>query len=309
MLADAGGGFASDAAPAAAGSFDLPYYDPFSDPTNAAYNPGGWTTDPSIANLEGVSSGSFYDPFSDPANAAYNPGGWTTNPSLAGLEGMSGAASSGNTFLDFAKKALGTPGVSQLLSGGLRTLGGVLGSRAQAGAVGDANQTLWNMYQQNRADLAGLRRDGDFARGNMVNMVTPGKQFDALSLDPGYNFRKEQGQEAIDARLRAGGKFYSGPAIKAGAEYNQNFATNEFGNVFNRNAALAGLGQTATNTTAQLGAGTAGQVANNQVDIGNARASGYATGAGGIANALDSYSSAQQFERLLDEFLKRRGTP
>ena len=221
----------------------------------------------------------------------------------AAAGGAGGATGSG--FFDLAKSALGTPGVSQLLSGGLQSLGGYLGSRAQANAVGDANNLLWRQYQQNREDLTPYRMAGYGALGGLVDMTTPGKQLDRLRLDPGYDFRLSEGQQALDSKLRAGGKFYSGTGIKAAADYNQNFASNEFNNAYNRLAALAGTGQSAANTTAQLGQNTAQQAANNTVDIGNARASGYGAIAGGLSGALNSYNNAQQTQQLFDLLSKR----
>ena len=64
--------------------------------------------------------------------------------------------------------------------------------------------------------------------------------------------------------------------------YNQNFATNEFGNVFNRNATLAGLGQVGTTAGVNAGTNYANNAANINMGAGNVRASGYM----GIANAL-----------------------
>lgn len=227
--------------------------------------------------------------------------------SAGGALGSSGAGSTatGSGFFDLAKSALGTPGVSQLLSGGLQSLGGYLGSRAQANAVGNANDLLWRQYQQNREDLTPYRMAGYGALGGLVDMTTPGKQLDRLRLDPGYDFRRSEGQQALDSKLRAGGKFYSGTGIKAAADYNQNFASNEFNNAYNRLAGLAGTGQAAANSTAQLGQNTANTMANNTVDIGNARASGYGAIAGGLSGALNSYQNAQQTQQLFDLLSKR----
>jgi hypothetical protein len=251
-----------------------------------------------------------YDPYTgDTVGAGNTPldsNYFTTNPSLdaPGYGGNPSGGSSGLTgadLLKFAQSGLG----SRLIGGGLNALGGYLGSRQQANAAGAANDLLWRQYVQNRDDLTPYRLAGYGALGNVVNMVTPGKQFDQMQLDPGYQFRKQEGQQALDNRLRAGGKFYSGSAIKAGADYNQNFASNEFDKVFNRNAAVAGIGQTATNTGAQLGSSTAQQMGNNTVDMGNARASGYVSGFGGVSNAINQYNNAQQTQQLIDLLSKR----
>jgi hypothetical protein len=55
--------------------------------------------------------------------------------------------------------------------------------------------------------------------------------------DPGYNFRMDEGNKGIDRQLAARGGLNSGSALKSIARYNQDFASNEFGNAFNRDSA------------------------------------------------------------------------
>lgn len=127
---------------------------------------------------------------------------------------------------------------------------------------------------------------GGGAPGTGGTVATSGQQlptaqqyqqnFNALiQADPGYNFRLQQGQQALDRQAAAGGRLFSGAQIKAGARYNQDYASNEFGNAYNRLASLAGLQQTSTgqinNQLQNLGTQT-GQALGN---IGDARASGY----------------------------------
>lgn len=314
MLADSGA-LASDAAGAGAGTFGEAAggFGGFGGGGGEFFFPGFEGGIPSTlsSSLPSFTQGAGAMSAADASsllNLGYTPAqisaaGGSSALSSLGFMGGGGGAAAGGSALSSLGDLLKAPGVTQALSGGLRAVGGLLGSRAQAGAVGDANNTLWNMYQQNRADMTPYRMAGYNALGNMVNMTTPGYKFE--NTDPGAAYRLDSANRALEMRQRAGGKFYSGPGLQGVAELNQNLASQEFGNAFNRNASLAGIGQTANNATAQLGANTAGQVANNQVDIGNARASGYASGLGGVAGALDTYSNAQQFEKLLDAVLKR----
>jgi len=77
-------------------------------------------------------------------------------------------------------------------------------------------------------------------------------------------------------RQAAGGQYMSGGAIREALRYNQNFATNEFNNIYNRLSSIAGFGPSvaansgsaAIQTGAQMGLGAASQGYN--------RASGYA---------------------------------
>ena len=52
--------------------------------------------------------------------------------------------------------------------------------------------------------------------------------------DPGYQFRLAEGNRAIDKGALARGDFYSGGTGKALVEYNQDMASQEYGNAYNR---------------------------------------------------------------------------
>ena len=116
-----------------------------------------------------------------------------------------------------------------------------------------------------------------------------------FTADPGYEFRLAEGARGINNSAAARGGVLSGAALKAASKYNQNFASNEYSNVynryntdqtnqFNRLASIAGVGQTANNAIASAGSNMANNVSQNQLSAGNARASGYV----GSANALNS---------------------
>lgn len=55
--------------------------------------------------------------------------------------------------------------------------------------------------------------------------------------DPGYEFRMAEGEKGINRSLAARGGFNSGAALKALDRYNQDYASNEFTNAYNRDAA------------------------------------------------------------------------
>jgi hypothetical protein len=131
------------------------------------------------------------------------------------------------------------------------------------------------------------------------------KNFTAADFqaDPGYQFRLDQGQNQIQSSAAARGGLLSGAAAKALTKYNQNFASNEYGNVynrfradqgdqFNRLASLAGVGQQATNATQQAGQNFASAAGNNAMYAGTARASGYTGAANSLNSTLGSASGA-----------------
>lgn len=97
-----------------------------------------------------------------------------------------------------------------------------------------------------------------------------------LAMDPGYQFRLKEGENALNSGWAAKGMLRSGAAAKAFQEYGQNYASNEFGNAYNRLSALAGIGQTVNQSNNALAQNYANNVSQNQLASGQARASSYA---------------------------------
>jgi hypothetical protein len=117
--------------------------------------------------------------------------------------------------------------------------------------------------------------------------------YSAFFKSPDYQFRKTEGMTGIGNAFSASGGAKSGNALKALAEFNSNLAAGEFGNYFNRQAALAGIGQTATNTSANAGIATGQIVGNALQNSADARASGVAGSANAIGAGLSG--AAQGF--------------
>jgi hypothetical protein len=134
-----------------------------------------------------------------------------------------------------------------------------------------------------------------------------------FTADPGYNFRLSEGAKALERSSAARGLLNSGGFAKGLTDYNQNFASNEFNNAYNRFNTnklnrynmLSGLsagGQQATNTAVQAGTSSANNISNILMNageqVGNARASGYAGWGqavnGGIGNALGLYYATKK---------------
>lgn len=111
---------------------------------------------------------------------------------------------------------------------------------------------------------------GTTALGKLQTGVdTPLDQSNVM-LDPGYQFGQKQGQLAIDRKTAAAGGRISGAALKAAAQFGNDYATTKYDAAYNRAnqarsdrlnrlAALAGLGQTATGQVTSAGLTTAGR--------------------------------------------------
>jgi len=137
--------------------------------------------------------------------------------------------------------------------------------------------------------------------------------------DPGYKFRLQQGMDALQNSAAAKGTLLTGGTAAGIQRYGQDYASNEYGNVYNRAlgeyqnsynifkqnqadqynrlAAISGLGQTAASQLGQFGAnaagnvgnilmGTAGQVGQQLGNAAAARATGYQNAGNIWGNAL-----------------------
>lgn len=185
---------------------------------------------------------------------------------------------------------------------GSAVIGAVASNRAsgrQSDAARRAGDISQNQFEQNRTDAAPWRAAGETALGQMSAGTAPGGDFQRdftladFQRDPGYQFRMDEGRRGVEASAAARGGALSGGALKGLERYSQGFASNEFGNAynrfnsdrdkrFNRLASVAGVGQTALRDVAQMGT----QNATLQGELGlqgaNARASGYV----GVANQI-----------------------
>jgi hypothetical protein len=174
------------------------------------------------------------------------------------------------------------------------------------------------MYQQTREDQAPYRQAGYNALAEMQRTsgnVPAAFKFGMsdFTADPGYGFRLSEGQKALDRQAAARGGLISGGALKAATRYGQDMGSQEFGNaynraltsyntdvarenqLYNRQAALSGIGQTATNLVGQAGQNYATGVGNTLgsygTNVGNLMTSaGAANAAGqvGMTNAINS---------------------
>lgn len=162
------------------------------------------------------------------------------------------------------------------------------------------DMTAYNSYQQqlleaqNRAKMPGIwgikgRQDLATLQANPLAMPTaqPTQQPAAggnalanptawLTQMPGYQFRLNQGLNAITGNAAARGMLNSGATLKGLTNYSQDYASSEFGNEWNRLAGLAGVGQTVNQSNNALAQNYANQVTNNNMNAANARASSYA---------------------------------
>lgn len=129
---------------------------------------------------------------------------------------------------------------------------------------------------------------------------------DIMKMDPGYQFRMDQGLNATKNSAVARGSLDSGATLKALTRFGQDYASGEFGNVVNRLAGASGTGQTATAQNQASGTNMTNNVSNLTTDAGNARAAGIVGGANawgsaatGVGSAYNNYQNSEILRKLL----------
>lgn len=128
---------------------------------------------------------------------------------------------------------------------------------------------------------------------------TGGTPYAGFQATPGYQFALDQGNASINALAGAKGGLMSGATLQALQNNGIGMANQEYGNYFNRLAAIAGSGQNAAAQQGTAMTNGANAISQAQSDIGNARAAGTV----GIANAFNggvqNYLGYQQYQQGL----------
>jgi hypothetical protein len=196
-------------------------------------------------------------------------------------------------------------------------------AKTQAAAAGQASDLQREIFEQTRADQAPYREAGYKALTELQRTAgnVPGAfKFGAgdYQADPGYAFRLAEGQKALDRQAAARGGLISGGALRAAQRYGQEMGSQEFGNaynraltgyntgvasenqLYNRQAGLAGIGQTSTNLVGQAGQNYATNVGNLMTGAGAAQAAGQVGMANALTGGLGTYLNYSQGNALLN---------
>jgi len=142
-------------------------------------------------------------------------------------------------------------------------------------------------------------RDGDFRRKQNkqgINRIAklesdiatydPENQLqnieDLVKSDPSYDFRFKEGEDATKNYLSGSNRRLGGTSLKALTDYGQNFASTEYGNIFNRNATIAGFGPSANQTPQNV-------IPQSMIAQGNAAAGKYSAYNNAIQGGIQNY--------------------
>jgi hypothetical protein len=137
--------------------------------------------------------------------------------------------------------------------------------------------------------------------------------------DPSYQFRRGEGEKAIERSMAARGLSSSTPGLQALMKYNQDYASTEYGADFGRALGVdtynrqnkfnmlsyLGTGQNAATMTGQAGVNTAAGMAGSIIAGGQAQAAGTVGSAGAINNSIQGGLGNYMYQQRFDQMMQR----
>lgn len=168
------------------------------------------------------------------------------------------------------------------------TLGSVFAGNGFAGIPGALNGST-----QGAAVMPGAANVSSSGSGGFGSLLAPFTAATMAQYSPAYQFQRQQGMQGTLNGTAAGQGALSGAAQQALVGFNQNYANTAFGNAFNqyqtqqgniynRLAGVAQLGQTSAADTGQQGTSIAANTGQAISNVGSAQAAGQV----GVANAI-----------------------
>lgn len=202
-----------------------------------------------------------------------------------------------------------------VIAGGAAIAGGAMASSAsnkaaktQAASADKASQIQQANFEQTREDLTPYKQAGDTSLKQLMGQMGSNGYFNQtydgqdVYSDPSYQFRLQQGQDAIQSSAAAQGGLLSGATLKALQNYGQESASQEYGNAYNRFNAdqtnrynrlstLVGVGGNAAAQVGNAGAQTSQAIANNTMSGANSIAAGQVGSANAWSNTANDLGS------------------
>ena len=207
----------------------------------------------------------------------------------------------------------------------------------QAQTAANAQAQQLTMFNTQNAQLAPQRAAGYTAINNIGSMLPETSQtYDAqgnltgtqtgtgylthqfnnqdlnANLAPNYAWQLGQGQQALNAQNNATGGLVGGNSLKSMQDYAQNAAGNAYqqafsnystqrGNIYNTLASIAGLGQSAQDTSAQLSGNTANALSSLATGSAAAQAAGQIGSASALSGGLSNLGNQNYLSNLLGQ--------
>ncbi len=167
-------------------------------------------------------------------------------------------------------------------------------AKTQAASADQATQLQREMFEKQ------LELQQPFQEAGVNALAKMQKGVVSNYMDPAYQFRLGEGLKALDRQAAARGGLISGGALKAAQRYGQDYASQEFGNAYNRLAAMAGIGQTATGAMGNAAGNFGVNAGQNYMGAANARASGYVGAANALTGGVGQYMNYTQGQNLIN---------
>lgn len=187
---------------------------------------------------------------------------------------------------------------------------------AQKAAAAEAARVQKEMYDQSRADLQPWREAGQTALGGMQDAdFQRDFTMSDFQADPGYAFRMQEANKALERSASARGGLMGGGTLKGLATLNQNLASQEYGAAYDRFNAdrdrrfgrlsnLAGMGQASASQQAGNAMSYGQGAANTAIGLGNAQAAAHIASGNSAADLMKQAASGAAYA-FSDERMKR----
>lgn len=194
--------------------------------------------------------------------------------------------------------------------GGL--VGGIIGAssarkaaKAQERAANAQIASQEKMREQSRTDLEPWRNAGNTAQSALMYELGlgaapdlgEGLTYGGYTKTPGYDFRMNQGLDALESSAAAKGGLYSGAAMRDALQYGQDYASSEYGNYLNRLGGMSDAGAAAAGNSTNANAQAAVGISNALGSIGNAQAAGAIGQGTAWQNALGNFMGMNNYQK------------
>lgn len=206
-----------------------------------------------------------------------------------------------------------------VVGGVVQDQGAKRAAASQRSAANAANATQQSQFEMQREDAEPWRQAGMNALKSMDNPDFR-KDFTMgdFQTDPGYQFRMNEANKAIERSAAARGGLNSGRTMKELTRYSQDVASDEYQNAynrfnadrdrrFNRLSSIAGTGQTANAQVASAGQNMANNISANQLAVGNANAASNMATANAFNNTASTGMNTWMQYQMMNRFAPKTG--
>jgi hypothetical protein len=192
--------------------------------------------------------------------------------------------------------------VGSALSAGIGAIGSSRAASAQADAAKAQMKFTKKVYRQSKRNLKPYREMGQEAiQPYMYNMGLAERPENYVDFTgtPGYDFRFNEGTNAVQSLASARGSLHSGRTMEALNRFGQGIASEEYGGYMNRMRDLIGVGQNASVQTADSGYNAMQGMMGGLSNYGNAQAAGSIGMANALTQGIGNIFGAYQYQQGL----------